>query len=152
MINRQITLASSRQTIWAFFLAICLGSLLTGCVAVPQQDSNFEKAAFQFSEELDLFLLTAASKSQPIPYTSVIKEYNELEKSMNTLMKRSRIITSNEKVTAILKQIQDGFKEMRESHRKEGTVTPSYMDGQQAAFNNLFTRLFIAYGALPKAS
>jgi hypothetical protein len=150
--NRQLKLTGGGQFAWNIFLVICFSALLNGCVSVPQQDTDFEKAAFQFSEELDLFLLTAASKSQPIPYSSVVEQYNQLEKSLNTLLKRSRIITSNEKVTAILKQIQDGFDDMRALHKEEGTVTPSYMDGEQVAFDNLFTRFFIAYGALPKAS
>ncbi len=152
MTNRQLTLKAGHQFTLNFFAVICLIALLTGCASVPQQDTDFEKAAFQFSEELDLFLLTAASKSQPIPYSSVVEQYNQLEKSLNTLLKRSRVITSNEKVTAILKQIQEGFDEMRDSHKAEVKVSPSYMDGQQVAFDNLFTRFFIAYGALPKAS
>jgi hypothetical protein len=150
--NRQLKLTGGAHLVWNMLLVVWLSALLTGCVSVPQQDTDFEKAAFQFSEELDLFLLTAASKSQPIPYSSVVEQYNQLEKSLNTLLKRSRIITSNEKVTAILKVIQEGFEDMRGLHKDEGKVTPSYMDGEQVAFDNLFTRFFIAYGALPKAS
>ncbi len=125
---------------------LCI-ALLSSC-AIPTRDPAFEKHAFAVSKSLNSFFVTNKYKQKKIPYSAVVKDYNDIEASLDTMVLMARL--ANEKTATKAEEIRERFRGARILHQEKGFLTPSMLETKHKAYEGLFHSLISAERAKPE--